>query len=205
MPKKDYKQTEEHKRKNSLAKMGEKNYWKGKKLSEEHKQKIRESTIRTTNDPIVKERNRQKTIEAMKNPMIREKISINLKKALQRPEVREKLLKRNKLRFERDPELGLRLGRKLKELWKNEEFAKRQFSFRNLKPNCNGQKKIIELFGDVFHDPKKSYFKVKWDRTEFGTKAIYSQYGFKTLVIWDSELKNIELVKEKIINFTNIK
>lgn len=60
--------------------------------------------------------------------------------------------------------------------------------------NVNGQKKIIELFGDYWHrgqDPK--------DRAD-----IFAPFGYKTLVIWQSELKNIMCVKDKIIMFHNL-
>lgn len=57
--------------------------------------------------------------------------------------------------------------------------------------NVNGQKKIIELFGDYWHrgeDPK--------DRAK-----IFKPFGYKTLVIWESELKNIEKIKRRICKF----
>lgn len=63
--------------------------------------------------------------------------------------------------------------------------------------NCNGQKKIIELFGDYWHDNSNLH----WNRTEFGTKAIYSQYGFKTLIIWENELNDIDKVLKSIKKF----
>ncbi len=64
--------------------------------------------------------------------------------------------------------------------------------------NVNGQKKVIELFGEWWHLKKPD---IPYNRTEFGTKAIYSQYGFKTLVIWESELKDMDKVLERIKNF----
>ncbi len=68
--------------------------------------------------------------------------------------------------------------------------------------NSNGQKKIIELFGVVFHDPKRTFKKnINYSQTEHGTKAIYSKYGFKTLIIWDYELKNLHKVLDKIRKF----
>lgn len=59
--------------------------------------------------------------------------------------------------------------------------------------NINGQKKIIELFGDYWHrgdDPE--------DR-----KRIFSPFGFDTLVIWEHELKKDSLVEttSKIVAF----
>lgn len=68
--------------------------------------------------------------------------------------------------------------------------------------NCNGQKKIIELFGNYWHNPKrKTHRKPKWHESEWGRKAVYSQFGYETLIIWDNELKNINKVLEKIKEF----
>jgi hypothetical protein len=64
--------------------------------------------------------------------------------------------------------------------------------------NCNGKKKIIELFGDYWHLKKK---KINWYQTEWGRKAIFSQLGYDTLIVWENELKNIDLLKEKILKF----
>lgn len=66
--------------------------------------------------------------------------------------------------------------------------------------NSNGQKKIIEFFGDYWHrdDVVKS-----WKGTEFGRKAIFSQLGYESLIIWESELNkmtDIEL-KDTILKF----
>jgi G:T-mismatch repair DNA endonuclease (very short patch repair protein) len=56
--------------------------------------------------------------------------------------------------------------------------------------NCNGKKKIIEVFGNAYHDPEKSYVDISWKQTDFGRVAIFSQLGYDTLIIWESELKN---------------
>ena len=57
--------------------------------------------------------------------------------------------------------------------------------------NVNGQKKIIELFGDYWHkgeNPK--------DRED-----IFKKFGYQTLVIWEHELEEIPYVKLKIHTF----
>jgi very-short-patch-repair endonuclease len=61
--------------------------------------------------------------------------------------------------------------------------------------NVNGQKKIIEMFGDYWHNRE--------DTKERDTKRLetYKKYGYETLVIWENELKNIYEVTEKIISF----
>lgn len=57
--------------------------------------------------------------------------------------------------------------------------------------NINGQKKIIELYGDYWHrndDPK--------DRI-----ALFKPFGYKTLVIWEHELKDLVSLKQTLIDF----
>lgn len=61
--------------------------------------------------------------------------------------------------------------------------------------NCNGQKKIIELYGDYWHNLRK----VK-KRDEQRLK-IYAKYGYKTLIIWEHELKDLTKLKNKILKF----
>ena len=60
--------------------------------------------------------------------------------------------------------------------------------------NCNGQKKIIEFFGDYWHqgdDPKER-------------AAAFEPFGYETLVIWGHEMNRIEKVKERIHDFMKL-
>lgn len=58
-------------------------------------------------------------------------------------------------------------------------------------------KRIIELFGDYWHNipknKKKDYFRFK----------VYKRNGYKTLVIWEHELKDLNKTKKKIRRFIN--
>ena len=57
--------------------------------------------------------------------------------------------------------------------------------------NVNGQKKIIELYGDYWHkgdDPQERI-------------DLFGQYGYDTLVVWEKELKNLGLLKNKLLSF----
>jgi G:T-mismatch repair DNA endonuclease (very short patch repair protein) len=57
--------------------------------------------------------------------------------------------------------------------------------------NINGQKKLIELYGSYWHrndDPN--------NRIE-----LFKEYGWKTLIIWEDELKMEEILKEKLLKF----
>lgn len=59
--------------------------------------------------------------------------------------------------------------------------------------NVNGQKAVIEVYGDIYHDEKELYRvygeKLSWKRTEFGRKAIFAQLGYKTVILWGSKIK----------------
>jgi len=57
--------------------------------------------------------------------------------------------------------------------------------------NTNGRKQIIELFGSYFHKPEDEQVR----------KDHFSKYGYETLVIWESELKDLDSVRSKIQNF----
>jgi very-short-patch-repair endonuclease len=61
--------------------------------------------------------------------------------------------------------------------------------------NVNGQKKIIELFGNYWHN--KPEVKLR-DKKRIRT---YAKYGYSTLVIWEHELNNAKKLKEKINEF----
>ncbi len=61
--------------------------------------------------------------------------------------------------------------------------------------NCNGQKKIIELFGDYWHNLPK----IK--ERDIRRLIAYSKYGYKTLIIWEHELKDMESVENRIKEF----
>jgi len=63
--------------------------------------------------------------------------------------------------------------------------------------NCNGQKKIIELYGDYWHNREIANQR---DKRRLTT---YKKYGYKTLIIWEKELKNKTILIKKILGFHN--
>ena len=58
-------------------------------------------------------------------------------------------------------------------------------------------KKIIEFFGDYWHNLKDHK---KRDKLRL---QLYKRKGYRTLIIWEHELKNLTKVKERITNFIN--
>lgn len=58
--------------------------------------------------------------------------------------------------------------------------------------NINGQKKIIELFGAHWHKLEEEQQRID----------LFAKYGYQTLVIWDHELKNIDKIKDRLLQFS---
>lgn len=64
--------------------------------------------------------------------------------------------------------------------------------------NLNGKKQIIECFGQYWHGKRARCY----EETEEGRIALFKEYGYDTLVIWDNELRNPEQVMAKIKSFS---
>ena len=64
--------------------------------------------------------------------------------------------------------------------------------------NVNGEKKVIEVFGDYWHSDK--VIQGHWKRSEFGRKAVYSQLGYDCVVLWEDMIKTegVDYIKEEI-------
>jgi G:T-mismatch repair DNA endonuclease (very short patch repair protein) len=71
--------------------------------------------------------------------------------------------------------------------------------------NINGQKKLIELFGDFWHG--KKYRRLTFNDNTTNKihrqqrQSHFKQYGFRTCVIWERELKNRKKLKTKLRKF----
>ena len=57
----------------------------------------------------------------------------------------------------------------------------------------NGEDKVIEMFGDYWHKGENPQ-----DRIDF-----FNERGYSCLVIWESDLKNIDKVLQRIISFSS--
>ena len=64
--------------------------------------------------------------------------------------------------------------------------------------NCNGQKKIIELYGDYWHNLKENKNK------DVRRLKTYKKYGYKTLIVWESELRRLDVLKERLADFNKV-
>lgn len=62
--------------------------------------------------------------------------------------------------------------------------------------NVNGRKEVIEVLGDYFHSSE--VIRSRWQGSELGKVMIYNSLGYKCLVIWEHELK--QLTEDEIID-----
>ena len=187
-------------------------YWLGKNLSEEHKAKISENNHWRGKPSIAK------------RPDVAKKISITLKERFKDHKNHPCYGKHWKLKKETIDNIR----KTTKRLWQNPDFVKKQMKARNVTPNktelwlerfinkilpneykfvgdgefilggkcpdflnINGKKKLIELYGDYWHKGQEPQ-----DRIDY-----FKKYGFNTLIIWESELKDILKLKQTILGF----
>jgi len=172
--------------------------------------KFREKILQINLRPEVKEKKSQIRTNLWQNPQWRE----NQLLLLNLPEVKEKQSQTSKKNWE-DPEwkknqllaIGegscilpnkpeTSLSLKLNERYPGEMKYTGDFSF-TIGGKCpdfvstNGQKKIIELYGDYWHRNDNPQ-----DRID-----LFKQYSYDTLVIWEHELKDLDKLYIKLDEF----
>ena len=189
----------------------------GKKKSEDICNKQKDSLLKWYQDP----KNKIKHKESLNAPEAIKKNSDSHKKYFSNPENKKKFLNEHKFFSKlmkdmwKDPKYieKIQKGRALRpnkpetlilnllnELFPNEWKYTGDFSFmiNGKNPdftNINGQKKLIEFFGDYHH---------KGENPE-DRKNIFKESGWRTLIIWEHDLKDFKQVKTKIIEFNSTK
>jgi len=69
--------------------------------------------------------------------------------------------------------------------------------------HARGERKVIEVFGRLFHDPDVSPLNIAWNRQYWGRKAVYGQLGYDCLILWDDELEPENKVVQKLNMFAS--
>lgn len=64
----------------------------------------------------------------------------------------------------------------------------------------DGDNKLVELFGDYWHGKRARCY----EETEEGRIKLFKRYGYKTLVIWEGELKTPHSVLSKIQEYIRV-
>jgi len=147
----------------------------GKNLarSKEVKQKLRRAGIKAWQDPVY----REKQLKAMF-------VGIDLK-----PNKPEKFLTKllqklfpNQYKYVGDGSVLIR--------YKNPDFV-----------NINGQKKIIEMFGDYWHSEEVTGRTTREEEQQRINH--FAKYGYHTLIIWEHELEDFDFLKKKLLLFNS--
>lgn len=149
---------------------------------------------------------RKKTSEANKiasnQPKTKKKKRKMMKKLWQEPEYVKKTLKATKKRPTWPEQVFDDLTPICVRYVGNSAWWRKLPNGKNKNPDfkVTGQNKIIEIYGDYWHD--KKYFPQTLTPQEL--IDLYAQAGFKCLVFWEREIyDNPEQVKEKVNNFIN--
>ena len=112
-----------------------------------------------------------------KNPdYMKKRISSLIKKPNKKEKILIDLINKNDLPYEYVGDGKLIIGTK------NPDFVNKK------------QNKIIEFFGEYWHKKRARVY----EETEKGRIEYFNKYNFNTLIIWENELKNLDLVIKKI-------
>lgn len=206
--------TEEHKAKIAQAMKGKPGPMEGKRHTEETKAKMSVARKGRKLGPKSEETKRKISL-AQKGKVIPKEVREKTSKTMRKLLATTDLLQRRMSNIRRNCKGGTRecpnkqeaqLNGVLEALFPSEYkfVGDGSITIDGLNPdfvNVNGQKKIIELFGEVYHDPKACRWKVRERSTEAERKKVFRKYGYKTLVVWCKELSNTEKLKSKLSRF----
>ena len=189
--------SEEHKKKISVS-------LTGKKHTEEHRKhsqaaiKVAMQNFRGENNPMSRPEVKQKHQEAVNTDSYRKIIGERSRENWEDPEFVKRWMKSNNTRPNKPEtrlnsilqalvpgeyeynggfECGISLGRKIP------DFV-----------NVNGKKKVIELYGDYWHEGEDPEDRI----------ALFKRYGYETLVIWEHELNDSLKLTARILKFEDL-
>lgn len=141
---------------------------------------------------IMSEAQSKAAIKRWQNPDYRDYQIESAKKRWQNPEfVRKMFLSLNKRPTNPEKQLEAILIKHLPEFKYNGD-GRLGVTLGGLTPdfvNVNGKKAVIEVFGDYYHSPE--VLGDRWQGSELGKIMIYNSLGWRCLVIWASELKQL--------------
>ncbi len=152
-------------------------------LSEEHKAALLRANLGKKRTNSIKAKLSRAKVKNWENPTYRNSQALAIRLALKIHPNKPEIIVMNILESICPSEFKFVGDGQLIIAGKNPDFA-----------NINGHKQLIELFGDYWHrgeNPK--------DR-----KKLFKQYGFDTLVIWESELKTPWKVMNKVKRFRKL-
>lgn len=127
----------------------------------------------------------------------RQKMSISAIKRLQNPIERARLARVSRLSRNPFNKSEQKLADILDSLFPNEYrfVGNGDFFVKQYNPDFISKNKIIELYGEYWHGTEEAI------KRDFDRLKTYNELGYKTLIIYWSELKNIDKLKQKLLSF----
>jgi len=161
-----------------------------------NKNPMKQSEVVAKMSKIRKDRTYEEIFGVEKGKQLREQRSVNQEQLWQGSEYIQMQMKARNVQPNK---AELRLSDLLKQFLPNEYkyVGDGEFILAGKCPdfiNTNGQKKIIELFGDYWHKGDDGKERV----------ALFAQYGYQTLIVWENELEDERKLGNKILQFNNI-
>jgi very-short-patch-repair endonuclease len=178
--------------------------WLGRHHSDASRNKIRGYHLGITlSDDI---RNKMSNTHKIRweNPDLKKRVSEAHKRNWQDPEYSSKVVRNTAKAQNKHPNgketIVLRMFKELGLVnWKFTDTG--EYAYGKKRPDfmdITKMDKIIEMFGNYWHVDKVRCY----EETEEGRIAHFAKYGFKTLIVWESEIKKTpEVVKSKIAAF----
>ena len=168
--------------------------------NEDFKNKLKRKLKEVNNTPEAKLRHSRRAIKVMSNPQMRERISNKEREYWKNPEYRNRIVKLTMSAMAQRPNkpetlLNDILQKHFPNTWVYNGFAGGGVIINGLVPdfvNISGKNKVIEVFGDYFHDPTKR--NLPYRKTEQGRIEELNNFGYDCLIIWEHELKQIDNV-----------
>ncbi len=182
--------------------------------SEDTKQKMRKpkSEMHKQNMKLAQNKPERKLLGS--KPEVRAKQKASLKITMNKPEVKEANSKKTTESWQ-DSEY-VRKQMKARKVKQNKLECRGEIFFDSLFPsqkeygfvgqgkviiggkcpdfiNINGQKKIIEIYGDYFHRNDDPQIRINF----------FAKFGYDTLVIWEHEFKDLEALAKRVLAFHN--
>lgn len=195
--------SEEAKKAISKGKKGQRP-WLGKKHSERAKEKNRLKHLGKKHSEETKHKNAEISRKRWQDPVLKKKMIETCKRNWQNAEFKEKhlkaILKGNQVKPNK---AELKLNAILQSILPNEYALNVKGDIMILGGkipdfvNTNGQKKIIEMFGDYWHTKRINNYLA----TEKGRIEYFRKLGWDTLIIWESELRDLKELSEKLLKF----
>lgn len=190
-------QNSKTRKKRSQSLMGHIGYWAGKKLSIKHKKLIQLKTKQVCNTTKIRLKRAKSSRILWKNLIYANKISCSMKKKWREPGYKKRTVQKILEASHVCPNYSEKFLNTILQVTIPEEYffvGDGQFILGGKCPdflNINGKKKLIELFGEHWHEKKEERKRIEY----------FKKFGFDTLIIWGNELLNINKLKKRILAF----